>query len=108
MDYQNTFNKLEELFVSMDNINPISAKLQDQEFISVFRNVEQKTDGNTTSGNRYNLVITKGSSGVDYSCKITPWEAGSNGFNFDNTVETTGNAGYTNCYNEIISYNFHN
>ena len=108
MDYQNTFNKLEELFVSMDNINPISAKLQDQEFISVFRNVEQKTDGNTTSGNRYNLIIEKGSSGLEYKCSITPWEVSVNYFNFDKTVETTGNVGYTNCYNELISWNFHN
>ena len=108
VNYQNTFNKLEELFVSMDNINPVSAKLQDQEFISIFRNVEQKTDGNTTSGNRYDLVIEKGSSGLEYKCRITPWEASVNTFNFDKTVETTGNVGYTNCYNELISWNFHN
>lgn len=108
LDYQNTFNKLEELLVSMDNINTNSAKLQNNEFISVFRNIEQKTDGATTSGNRYNLVITKGSSGLEYSCRITPWEASVNYFNFDNTVETLGNTGYTNCYNELISWNFHN
>ena len=108
VDYQNTFNKLEELLVSMDNINPISAKLQDQEFISVFRNVEQKTDGNTTSGNRYNLIIEKGSSGLEYKCLITPWEASVNYFNFDKTVETTGFVAYASCYNVLIAWNFHN
>jgi hypothetical protein len=110
VDYQNTFNKLEELLVSMDNINPISSKLIANEFISIFRNVEQKTDGETTSGNRYNLVITRDSEGVDlsYKCTVAPWESGINSFNFDNQTETTGDNAFTTCYNHLIPFNFYN
>ena len=55
-----------------------------------------------------NLVISTDGSTLDYNCKIYTWSAGLGGYDFDNPVETTGNIGYTNCYNELISWNFHN
>jgi len=109
VDYQNAFNKLEELFVPMNSINSVQSKLKPNEFISVFRNIEQKTDGETTSGNRYNLIITTDGSTLEYSCKIYPYSTSSQRFDTDNpTSESSGNTGYTNCYNELISWNFHN
>ena len=108
VNYQNAFNKLEELFVPMSSISSVENKLKINEFISVYRNLEQKTDGETTSGNRYNLIISTDGSTLDYNCKIYTWSASLGGYDFDNPVETTGNIGYTNCYNELISWNFHN
>ena len=108
VNYQNAFNKLEELFVPMSSIGSVENKLKNNEFISVYRNLEQKTDGETTSGNRYNLIISSDGSALDYNCKIYTWSAGLGGYDYDNPVETTGNVGYTNCYNELISWNFNN
>ena len=106
VDYLNAFNKLEELLVSLDDIDPISTKLITNEFISIFRNLTQKTDGETTSGNRYNLVISRNSDGGDlsYKCTVAPWDSGINYFNFDNQTETTGDNAFTTCYNDLITF----
>ena len=90
----------------MDDIDPISTKLIANEFISIFRNVTQKTDGATTGGNRYNLVISRDSDGGDlsYKCTVAPWDSGINYFNFDSQTETAGNNAFTTCYNDLITF----
>ena len=104
VDYLNTFNKLEELLVSLDDIGPISAKMIENEVISIYRIVYQRTGKEITSGNRYTLTINRDSDELEYTCRVAQYDSDINYFNDDTETETKGENAFTTCYNHLITF----
>ena len=104
VDYLNTFNKLEELLVSLDDIGPISAKMIENEVISIYRIVYQRTGKEITSGNRYTLTINRNSGELEYTCRVAQYDSDINYFNDDTQTETKGVNAFTTCYNDLITF----
>ncbi|SVA89093.1 uncharacterized protein METZ01_LOCUS141947, partial [marine metagenome] len=109
LDYQTIYNKMQEIFVSMDNIGAIASQMIVNESISMELNRMNMVDGEEVNVAKLNYIVIKSGDGtLSEQCKEYPLDSNTNQYDYSNPIETQDTNAFSTCYNHINLFNFHN